>query len=44
MIFLKVFMMAFMATLGFEVALGLCIAFGEIFKGVPKDDEQNSIR
>lgn len=37
MLFLKVFGIAFFAMLGIEVALGLCIAMGEIFKGESKD-------
>lgn len=36
MIYWKIFMGAFMATLGFEVALGLCLALGSIFKGASK--------
>ena len=36
MLYWKVFMIAFMAMLGIEVALGLCIAIGEVFKGASK--------
>ena len=36
MLYLKIFGIAFIATLGFEVALGLCIAIGSIFKGASK--------
>ena len=37
MLFLKVFGIAFFATMGFEVALGLCVALGAMCKGEPKD-------
>lgn len=37
MLYMKVFWMAFMATMGFEVALGLCIAIGAICKGASKN-------
>lgn len=43
MIYLQAFGIAFMATLGFEVALGLCIAIGSCKRGI-RNDEQNSIR
>lgn len=36
MIYLQAFLIAFSATLGFEVALGLCIAIG---KGGVKNDK-----
>ena len=38
MTYLQVFAIAFAATLGFEVALGLCIAIGAICKGASKHD------
>jgi hypothetical protein len=34
--YLQTFLIAFMATMGFEVALGLCIAIGAISKGASK--------
>lgn len=34
----KIFMSAFMATMGFEVALGLCMAIGSVFRGASKHD------
>ena len=37
MIYLQAFLIAFSATLGFEVALGLCIAMGVICKGDAKN-------
>ena len=37
--YLKIFMSAFMATLGFEVALGLCIAIGSVFRGASKHEK-----
>ena len=36
MLYWKVFALAFMATLGFEVALGLCLTLSSIFKGGSK--------
>lgn len=39
MIYLQAFGLAFMATLGFEVALGLCIAIGRNSKGASKNDK-----
>lgn len=39
MLFLKVFGIAFFAMLGIEVALGLCIAIGEMSKGASKNDK-----
>ena len=37
MIYLQAFLIAFSATLGFEVALGLCMTLGEIGKGDAKN-------
>ena len=34
----QAFLIAFMATLGFEVALGLCMAIGSIFRGASKNE------
>lgn len=39
MIYLQAFALAFMATLGLEVALGLCLAIGAAFKGASKNDK-----
>ena len=39
MLFLKVFGIAFFATMGMEVALGLCIALGAMAKGASKNGE-----
>ena len=39
MIYLQAFALAFMATLGLEVALGLCLAIGATFKGASKNDK-----
>ena len=36
MLFLKVFWIAFFATMGLEVALGLCMAIRVICKGASK--------
>jgi hypothetical protein len=35
--YLQAFLIAFFATLGLEVALGLCLAIGSIFKGASKN-------
>jgi fructose-specific phosphotransferase system IIC component len=35
--FLKIFLIGFSFMLGVEVALGLCIAIGDIFKEVSKN-------
>ena len=43
MIYLQTFGIAFMAMLGIEVALGLCIALGNTKRGASKYDEDNSI-
>ena len=37
MTYLQAFMIAFSATMGFEVALALCLIIGKISKGVDKD-------
>ena len=39
MLYLQAFAVAFIATLGFEVALGLCLAIGTICKGASKNDK-----
>lgn len=39
MFYLKVFLIAFVATIGFEMALGLCMIIGEICKGVSKNEQ-----
>lgn len=39
MLYLKIFAITFMATMGIEVALGLCIVIGEICKGASKNDK-----
>ena len=33
----EVFAVAFMATMGFEVAIGLCMVIGDIIKGASKN-------
>ena len=38
MVYLQAFLIAFFATMGFEVALGLCIAIREISKGASKNE------
>lgn len=32
------FLIAFMATMGIEVAIGLCIAIGTVFRGASKNE------
>ena len=39
MIYLQAFGIAFMATLGFEAAIGLCIAIGRTGKGASTNDK-----
>ena len=36
MFYLKIFWIAFFATMGLEVALGLCLAIGAVCKGANK--------
>ena len=37
--YLNAFLIAFFATMGFEIALGLCLALGAICKGASKNDK-----
>jgi hypothetical protein len=37
MTFLQAFLNGFSITLGVEVALGLCLALGKVFKGANKE-------